>query len=88
MTMTELLKAYRPSEVEGAIYDRWIAADVFAPDGRGSRADAGGEPFTIIQPPPNVTGSLHLGHAQRATVEDLMVRHARMQGRPAAAGRA
>ena len=83
MTLTELPKAYRPSEVEGAIYDRWIAADVFAPDGRGSRADAGGEPFTIIQPPPNVTGSLHLGHAQRATVEDLMVRHARMQGRPA-----
>ena len=36
----------------------------------------------IIQPPPNVTGSLHLGHAQRATVEDLMIRHARMTGRP------
>jgi len=50
MTLTELPKAYRPSEVEGAIYDRWIAADVFAPDGRGSRADDGAEPFTIIQP--------------------------------------
>src|SRR6478672_7389501 len=82
MTMTELPKAYRPSEVEGAIYDRWIAADVFAPDGRGSRADDGAEPFVIIQPPPNVTGSLHLGHAQRSSVEDLMVRHARMLGRP------
>ena len=40
-------------------------------------------PFTIIQPPPNVTGSLHLGHAQRTTVEDLMIRHARMRGHAA-----
>jgi len=80
--MTELSKAYRPADVEGAVYERWLAADVFAPDGAGSRADAGKAPFTIIQPPPNVTGSLHLGHAQRATVEDLMIRHARMTGRP------
>ncbi len=79
---TELPKAYRPSEVEGAVYERWLAADVFPPDGAGSRADPDAEPFTIIQPPPNVTGSLHLGHAQRATVEDLMIRHARMTGRP------
>jgi valyl-tRNA synthetase len=78
-----LAKAYRPSEFEGPIYERWLAADVFAPDGAGSRADAGKPPFVIIQPPPNVTGSLHLGHAQRSAVEDLMIRHARMQGRPA-----
>jgi valyl-tRNA synthetase len=78
-----LAKAYRPSEFEGPIYDRWLAADVFAPDGAGSRADAGKPPFVIIQPPPNVTGSLHLGHAQRSAVEDLMIRHARMTGRPA-----
>ncbi len=78
-----LAKAYRPGEFEGPIYERWIAADVFAPDGAGSRADAGKAPFVIIQPPPNVTGSLHLGHAQRSAVEDLMIRHARMQGRPA-----
>src|SRR5439155_24671737 len=38
--------------------------------------------FVVVQPPPNITGSLHLGHAQRTTVEDLMVRHARMLGRP------
>jgi valyl-tRNA synthetase len=76
-----LPKAYRASEVEGAIYERWLAADVFAPDGAGSRASAEAEPFTIIQPPPNITGSLHLGHAQRAAVEDLMVRHARMTGK-------
>jgi len=78
-----LEKAYRPSEVEGAIYERWLAADVFAPDGAGSRANGSKPPFVIIQPPPNVTGSLHLGHAQRSAVEDLMTRHARMQGRPA-----
>jgi len=78
-----LPKAYRPSDVEGPIYERWLAADVFAPDGAGSTADADADPFTIIQPPPNITGSLHLGHAQRAAVEDLMIRHARMTGRPA-----
>jgi valyl-tRNA synthetase len=77
---SELPKAYRPSEVEGPIYERWLAADVFAPDGAGSTADPDLPPFTIIQPPPNVTGSLHLGHAQRTAVEDLMVRHARMRG--------
>jgi valyl-tRNA synthetase len=77
---SELPKAYRPSEVEGPIYERWLAADVFAPDGAGSTADPDLPPFTIIQPPPNVTGSLHLGHAQRTAVEDLMIRHARMRG--------
>ena len=77
-----LAKAYVPGEFERAVYDRWLAADVFAPDGAGSTADDALPPFVIIQPPPNVTGSLHLGHAQRTTVEDLMVRHARMLGRP------
>ncbi len=75
-----LEKTYTPSEVEGAIYERWMAADVFAPDGAGSTADAALPSFTVIQPPPNVTGSLHLGHAQRTAVEDLMIRHARMRG--------
>ncbi len=77
-----LAKAYRPADVEGAIYERWLAADVFAPDGAGSRADESKPPFVIIQPPPNITGALHLGHALTSTVEDLMVRHARMSGRP------
>ncbi len=80
---TGLAKTYRPQEVEGPIYQRWLDADVFAPDGAGSTADATLAPFVIIQPPPNVTGSLHLGHAQRSSVEDLMTRHARMLGRPA-----
>ena len=78
-----LAKAYVPAEFEHEIYERWLAADVFAPDGAGSTADWALEPFVIIQPPPNVTGALHLGHAQRTTVEDLMIRHARMLGRPA-----
>jgi valyl-tRNA synthetase len=82
-TSEGLPKAYRPHDVEGPIYERWLAADVFAPDGAGSRADDAKPPFVIIQPPPNVTGSLHLGHAQRSAVEDLMIRHARMTGRPA-----
>jgi valyl-tRNA synthetase len=78
-----LPKAYVPADVEGAIYQRWLAADVFAPDGAGSRADPALPPFTIIQPPPNITGSLHLGHAQRTAVEDLLIRHARMRGHAA-----
>ena len=76
-------KAYDPGDVEDRIYAAWLAADVFAPDGKGSHADPDAEPFVVIQPPPNITGSLHLGHAQRSTVEDLMIRHARMSGRPA-----
>jgi valyl-tRNA synthetase len=75
-----LPKAYVPADFEAAIYERWLAADVFAPDGAGSRADPSLPPFTIIQPPPNITGSLHLGHAQRTAVEDLLIRHARMRG--------
>jgi valyl-tRNA synthetase len=78
--MPQLPKAYTPHDVEGAIYERWLAADVFAPDGAGSTADPALPAFTIIQPPPNITGSLHLGHAQRTAVEDLMIRHARMRG--------
>jgi valyl-tRNA synthetase len=82
-TTSELPKAYVPADFEAGIYERWLAADVFAPDGAGSRADPSLPPFTIIQPPPNITGSLHLGHAQRTAVEDLLIRHARMQGRAA-----
>ncbi len=78
----ELPKTYQPELVEADLYARWQAADVFAPDGAGSRADWTKPPFVIIQPPPNVTGALHLGHAQRATVEDALVRQARMARRP------
>ena len=73
---------YRAADVESEIYERWLAADVFAPDGRGSRADDSKPPFVITQPPPNVTGALHIGHALTGTVEDVMIRRARMQGHP------
>jgi len=76
----ELPKAYVPADFEGAIYDRWLAADVFAPDGNGARPDPSLPPFVIIQPPPNITGALHLGHALTFALEDAMIRHARMQG--------
>src|SRR5215212_11728091 len=79
---TGLPKAYVPADVEGPIYERWLAADVFAPDGTGSRADRDKQPFVIIQPPPNITGALHLGHALTFTLEDAMIRHARMLGHP------
>ena len=74
--------AYQPADVEPAIYQRWLDADVFAPDGAGNRADPNKPPFVITQPPPNITGALHIGHALTATVEDMMIRRARMQGHP------
>jgi valyl-tRNA synthetase len=77
-----LPKAYVPHDHEAAIYERWLAADVFAPDGTGSLADPGLAPFVIIQPPPNITGALHLGHALTSSIEDVMIRHARMMGHP------
>ena len=55
---TMLPKACMPGDVEGAIYERWLAADVFAPDGAASRPTRPLPPFAIIQPPPNITGSL------------------------------
>ena len=79
--MAELHKAYTPHEVEAAIYERWIAADVFAPDGAGSTADPDLPPFTLIQPPPNVTGSLHIGHALNNTIQDILIRFNRMRGK-------
>ena len=77
-----LPKAYVPADFEGAIYERWLSADVFAPDGAGARPDPDKPPFVIIQPPPNITGALHLGHALTSTIEDAMIRHARMLGHP------
>ena len=59
-----------------------MKADVFAPDGKGNRAEWARKPFVITQPPPNITGALHIGHALTATVEDAMIRRARMQGHP------
>jgi valyl-tRNA synthetase len=72
--MTDLPKTFDPAEIESRWYARWEEEGLFRPD----RPDA--EPFTIVIPPPNVTGSLHIGHALDVTLQDVLVRHARLQG--------
>jgi valyl-tRNA synthetase len=71
-------RSYQPSEVEGRIYATWEEAGAFR-SGRPERRDA--EPYCIVIPPPNVTGSLHLGHALNNTLQDVLVRFQRMRGR-------
>jgi valyl-tRNA synthetase len=71
-------KTYQPQRIEGAIYDAWEGARAFAA-GRPERAHA--KPFAIVIPPPNVTGSLHMGHALNNTLQDVIVRFERMRGR-------
>ncbi len=73
-----LSKTYEPGEFEGPIYAAWEASGAFAADPQ-SKA----EPFTIMIPPPNVTGSLHMGHALTMTLQDVLIRWRRMQGRDA-----
>ncbi|HEY8170443.1 MAG TPA: valine--tRNA ligase [Candidatus Limnocylindria bacterium] len=73
----ELAPRYDAAAVEPAIYARWMEADAFRP---ADEPPPGAEPFVIIQPPPNVTGALHLGHALTAFVEDILVRYHRMRG--------
>ena len=73
----ELAPRYDAAAVEPAIYERWLAADAFRPP---DERPEGAEPFVIIQPPPNVTGALHLGHALTAYVEDILIRYHRMRG--------
>jgi valyl-tRNA synthetase len=76
-TRRELAPRYDAAAVEPGIYERWLAADAFRPP---DDPPPGAEPFVIIQPPPNVTGALHLGHALTAFVEDILVRYHRMRG--------
>ncbi|HEX8623389.1 MAG TPA: valine--tRNA ligase [Allosphingosinicella sp.] len=73
--MTELPKTFDPTEIESRWYARWEEGGLFRPE----RPDA--EPFTIVIPPPNVTGSLHIGHALDNTLQDILVRHSRLQGK-------
>ncbi len=75
-------KTYRPAEVEERIYARWESAGAFA-CGRASGPDKAGAPYSIVIPPPNVTGSLHMGHALNNTLQDILIRFARMKGRDA-----
>ncbi|MCC8367269.1 valine--tRNA ligase [Xenorhabdus sp. PB61.4] len=69
-------KTYNPTEIEQPLYDHWEKSGYFKPNGDTSR-----ESFCIVIPPPNVTGSLHMGHAFQQTIMDTMVRYQRMQGK-------
>ena len=76
--MTDILpKTFDPAEIEPRLYAAWEASGAFRPD----RPDA--KPFTIVIPPPNVTGSLHLGHALDNTLQDILIRYHRLKGRDA-----
>jgi len=75
--MTELPKTFDPAAIEARWYQHWEENGLFRPERPGA------EPFTIVNPPPNVTGSLHIGHALDNTLQDILVRHARMRGRDA-----
>ncbi|MDE2071127.1 MAG: valine--tRNA ligase [Patescibacteria group bacterium] len=74
----KFLKPYDPSAVEGPIYKKWEDSGYFNPDNLPKQD---GEPFSIVLPPPNVTGTLHMGHAAMLAVEDIIVRFERMQGK-------
>jgi valyl-tRNA synthetase len=78
----KFLKPYNPQETEDAIYEKWIASGFFSPEGCvGSGVTTeDAEPYTIVLPPPNVTGVLHIGHAAMLAVEDILVRYHRMRG--------
>jgi valyl-tRNA synthetase len=71
-------KTYQPQKIEGEVYRAWQKASAFA---AGSPERAGARPFAIVIPPPNVTGSLHMGHALNNTLQDILVRFERMRGR-------
>ena len=73
-------KRNQPADIEGRIYSQWEEADAFAA-GRPERVAAGADPYCIVIPPPNVTGSLHIGHALNNTLQDVLVRFERMRGR-------
>ncbi len=70
----KLAKTYDPNQYEPNIYAMWESSGAFEPSGQG-------EPFSIVMPPPNANGNLHIGHALMANLEDLMIRYYRMQGR-------
>ncbi len=78
--MIELDKAYDAAQYEAAIYKKWLDSGYFNPD---NLPDQNAEPFTIILPPPNVTGTMHVGHALGVTIQDILIRWRRMQGRKA-----
>lgn len=70
----KLAKTYDPNQYEPDIYGLWESADAFAPSGQG-------DPYSIVMPPPNANGNLHIGHALTVTLEDILARYYRMNGR-------
>ncbi|NUM25607.1 MAG: valine--tRNA ligase [Candidatus Buchananbacteria bacterium] len=80
MSKTEIPKAYEPKTVEDSIYQMWEESGFFNPDNlpKGHK-----QPFTIAMPPPNATGTLHVGHAVMLAIQDIVIRHQRMKGRKA-----
>ncbi len=73
--MKELNKIYEPNEVETRIYEMWESGGYFKPE-----VHPDGKPYTIVMPPPNITGQLHIGHAFDGTYQDILTRYKRMQG--------
>ncbi|HDQ14191.1 MAG TPA: valine--tRNA ligase [Sediminispirochaeta sp.] len=76
MKAVQLAKAYNPKDFEDRIYSYWMKHKLFSP------AEGEGEPFVIVIPPPNVTGVLHMGHGLNNSLQDILIRYYRMQGRP------
>ena len=75
MSETEKRKSYEPQAIEQKWYDFWLRKGLFKPE-----VNPSGEPYCIVIPPPNVTGSLHMGHALNATLQDVLIRWKRMHG--------
>ena len=73
--MKEISKAYNPREVEDNIYKFWEEKGLFS-----AKADSKKKPYSIVIPPPNITGILHMGHALNNTIQDILIRWKRMQG--------
>jgi len=76
MKAVELAKAYNPKDFEDRIYAEWMEKQLFSPQ------ETGEDPFVIVIPPPNVTGVLHMGHGLNNSLQDILIRYHRMQGRP------
>ena len=75
VTNMEMSKTYNPQEFEEKLYENWLKIGCFE-----AKVDKKKEPFTIVIPPPNITGQLHMGHALNDTIQDVIVRFKRMQG--------
>jgi len=73
-------KTFNPQEAEARLYELWEESGAFRA-GAGGRVEAGGKPYSIVIPPPNVTGSLHMGHALNNTLQDVLIRFERMRGK-------